>query len=123
MHAICEFKIAEAVPLSGSITYEDLAVEVQRLSGTAILPLDLRRLLRLAITNNTFHEPKIGSVAHNRISLLLLDDTALANWAAFFTMDMMGPVANTVAAMKKWPGSQEANETVGRKTASKVNTC
>ncbi|KAF3070324.1 O-methyltransferase gsfB [Trichoderma lentiforme] len=111
LHAICEFKIAEAVPLTGSITYEDLAVEVQRLSGTAILPLDLRRLLRLAITNNTFHEPKIGSVAHNRISLLLLDDTALANWAAFFTMDMMGPVANTVAAMKKWPGSQEANET------------
>lgn len=107
----------------GSITYEDLAVEVHRLSGTTIIPSDLRRLLRLAITNNTFHEPKIGSVAHNRTSLLLLDDAALANWAAFFTMDMMGPVANTVTAMKKWPGSQEANETVRRKTASKVNTC
>ncbi|PNP55793.1 hypothetical protein THARTR1_04013 [Trichoderma harzianum] len=89
LHAICEFKIAEAVPLSGSITYEDLAVEVHRLSGTTVIPSDLRRLLRLAITNNMFHEPKI----------------------AFFTMDMMGPVANTVAAMKKWPGSQETNET------------
>ncbi|KAL6699503.1 S-adenosyl-L-methionine-dependent methyltransferase [Trichoderma pleuroticola] len=111
LHAICEFKIAEAVPLSGSITYEDLAVEVHRLSGTTVIPSDLRRLLRLAITNNMFHEPKIGSVAHNRTSLLLLDDAALANWAAFFTMDMMGPVANTVAAMKKWPGSQETNET------------
>ncbi|KAL6803347.1 S-adenosyl-L-methionine-dependent methyltransferase [Trichoderma sp. SZMC 28013] len=111
LHAICEFKIAEAVPLLGSITYEDLAVEVHRLSSTTIMPSDLRRLLRLAITNNMFHEPKIGSVAHNRTSLLLLNDTALANWAAFFTMDMMGPVANTVAAMKKWPGSQEANET------------
>lgn len=109
--------------MSGSITYEELAVKVHRLSGTTIIPSDLRRILRLAITNNMFHEPKIGSVAHNRTSLLLLDDTALANWAAFFTMDMMGPVANTVAAMKKWPGSQEANETVRRKTTSIVNTC
>ncbi|UKZ83049.1 hypothetical protein TrVFT333_010850 [Trichoderma virens FT-333] len=111
LHAICEFKIAEAVPLAGSISYGDLAVEIHRLSGTTIIPSDLRRLLRLAIANNIFQEPNIGSVAHNRASLLLLDDAALANWVAFFTMDMMAPIANTVAAMKKWPGSQETNET------------
>ncbi|KAL7931591.1 S-adenosyl-L-methionine-dependent methyltransferase [Trichoderma chlorosporum] len=111
LQAICEFKIAQAVPLTGSISYEDLSVEVQRLSGTTVISSDLRRLLRLAIANDIFHEPKIGSVAHNRASLLLLDDAALANWVSFFTMDMLAPVANTVAAMRKWPGSQEANQT------------
>ncbi|EHK26879.1 uncharacterized protein TRIVIDRAFT_140059 [Trichoderma virens Gv29-8] len=99
------------IPLAGSISYGDLAVEIHRLSGTTIIPSDLRRLLRLSIANNIFQEPNIGSVAHNRASLLLLDDAALANWVAFFTMDMMAPIANTVAAMKKWPGSQETNET------------
>ncbi|KAL7941177.1 S-adenosyl-L-methionine-dependent methyltransferase [Trichoderma barbatum] len=111
LHAICEFKIAEAVPLLGLISYEDLSTEVHRLTGTVIIPSDLRRLLRLAIANNMFHEPKIGSVAHNRTSLLLLDDTALSNWVSFYTMDMMAPVAYTVAAMRKWPGSQEGNQT------------
>ncbi|KAM0259370.1 hypothetical protein ACHAQJ_003402 [Trichoderma viride] len=111
LQAICEFKIAQAVPLTGSISYEDLAAKVHVLTGTTILPSDLRRLMRLAIANNMFHEPKIGSVAHNRTSLLLLEDASLASWAAFFTTDLLGPVANTVAAMRMWPGSQEANQT------------
>ncbi|PON27705.1 O-methyltransferase [Trichoderma gamsii] len=109
--AICEFKIAEAVPLTGSISYEELAIKVHDLTGTTILPSDLRRLMRLAIANNIFQEPKIGSVAHNRASLLLLEDESLASWTAFYTMDLLAPISQTVAAMKAWPGSQETNET------------
>ncbi|KAL7785870.1 S-adenosyl-L-methionine-dependent methyltransferase [Trichoderma ceciliae] len=111
LQAICEFKIAEAVPLIGSISYEDLAAEVHRLTGITIISLDLRRLMRLAIANDIFQELKVGSIAHNRTSLLLLDDTALANWVAFYTTDLLAPVANTIAAMRMWPGSQEANQT------------
>ncbi|KAL7918558.1 S-adenosyl-L-methionine-dependent methyltransferase [Trichoderma austrokoningii] len=111
LQAICEFKIAEAVPLADSITYDGLATKIHDLTGNTILPSDLRRLMRLAIANDIFHEPKIGSVAHNRASLLLLEDESLANWTAFYTMDLLGPISQTVAAMKKWPGSQETNET------------
>lgn len=67
--------------------------------------------MRLAIANSIFQEPKIGSVAHNRASLLLLEDESLASWTAFYTMDLLAPISQTVAAMKKWPGSQETNET------------
>jgi hypothetical protein len=98
--------------LTGSILYKDLAAKVHLLTGTVILPSDLRRLIRLAIANNMFHEPKIGSVAHNRTSLLLLEDASLASWAAFYTTDLLAPIANTVAAMRMWPESQEANQTV-----------
>ncbi|KAH8126894.1 S-adenosyl-L-methionine-dependent methyltransferase [Trichoderma asperelloides] len=111
LQAICEFKIAEAVPLTDFISYEELAIKVHTLTGTTILPSDLRRLMRLAIANNIFHEPKIGSVAHNRASLLLLEDESLASWAAFYTMDLLAPISQTVAAMKMWPGSQETNQT------------
>lgn len=100
------------MPLKGVISYEDLAAEVHDLTGTAIYPFDLRRLLRLAMTNNIFQEPQAGYVAHNRTSLLLLEDETLASWVAMYTSDLLVPVANTVAAMRKWPGSQEANQTV-----------
>lgn len=77
----------------------------------------------LAIVSNLFHEPYPGSVAHNRMSLLLLDDVPLANWVAFYTIDLLGPVANTVAAMKMWPGSQEANQTVRRDAVIVKTVC
>ncbi|KAM0478967.1 hypothetical protein ACHAPX_004945 [Trichoderma viride] len=111
LQAICEFRIAEAVPLTGTVSYEDLATKIYDLTSTTMLPSDLRRLMRLAIANNIFHEPKIGSVAHNRASLLLLEDETLAGWTAFYTMDLLAPISQTVAAMKAWPGSQETNQT------------
>ncbi|KAL7897364.1 S-adenosyl-L-methionine-dependent methyltransferase [Trichoderma sp. SZMC 28014] len=111
LQAICEFKIAEAVPLTEAISYEELAIKIHDLTDTTVEPSDLRRLMRLAIANNIFHEPKLGSIAHNRSSLLLLEDESLANWTAFYTMDLLAPISQTVAAMKTWPGSQETNQT------------
>lgn len=76
--------------------------------------------MRLAIANNIFHEPKIGSVAHNRASLLLLEDESLASWAAFYTMDLLAPISQTVAAMKMWPGSQETNQTASNTSTTTI---
>ncbi|CAM1505847.1 Fc.00g114840.m01.CDS01 [Cosmosporella sp. VM-42] len=109
--AISEFKIAEAVPRSGSISFQDLATEVHKSAGIDLAALDLRRLLRLAICNRLFCEPEPGFVAHNRTSLLLLEDENLASWVGMFTVDFGSPIAHTVEAMKKWPASQEPNET------------
>lgn len=103
--------------MTGSISYEELAIKVHSLTGTTILPSDLRRLMRLAIANNIFQEPKIGSVTHNRASLLLLEDESLASWTAFYTMDLLAPISQTVAAMKTWPGSQETNQTASTSSA------
>lgn len=96
----------------GSISFKDLAIKVGCVAGVDVAPTDLRRLLRLAIANNIFQEPEPGYVAHNRMSLLLIEDEGLANWVGMFTTDFMPSIAYTVAAMKKWPGSQEPNQTV-----------
>lgn len=103
--------------MTEAISYEELAIKIHDLTDTTVEPSDLRRLMRLAIANNIFHEPKLGSIAHNRSSLLLLEDESLANWTAFYTMDLLAPISQTVAAMKTWPGSQETNQTVSTSPA------
>jgi hypothetical protein len=105
LQAVYEFKVAEAVPLSGSISYQDLADKVN------VPMLNLRRLIRHAMTNHIFHEPEKGFVAHTRTSRLLLEDLPLTNWVGFMMNDLWLPIAHVVKAMKKWPGSGESNET------------
>lgn len=113
LQAIVELKIADAVPRYDMITYQDLAQEIERASGVNVPYLDLRRLLRLAMMHNLFREPKPNFVTHSTSSLMLLDDAGLASWVELFTTDFLRPISNTVPAMRKWPGSQEPNETVG----------
>lgn len=107
-----EFKVAEAVPRNGAISFEDLTAAVEALNnGLPIGVLNLRRLVRHAMTNRVFHEPTRGYVAHTRASRLLLEDEPLRNWVAFMCTDLQLPIANVVGAMKKWPASEEPNET------------
>lgn len=109
---MCEFRVAEAVPLRGTISYEDLTAAVESLNnGLPIGVLNLRRLVRHAMTNRIFREPTRGHVAHTRASRLFLEDEALRNWVAFMCTDLQLPIANVVGAMKKWPDSEEPNET------------
>ncbi len=96
------------------ITYQDLAVQVEKISGVEVPYLDLRSLLRLSMVNNLFYEPKPNFVAHSTSSRLLLDDEGITSWVGLYTTDFLQPIANTIPAMRRWPGSQEPNETVRR---------
>lgn len=112
LQAIWEFSIAEAVPLTGHISYKDLTTAVESLNnGLPIGVVNLRRLVRHAMTNRIFHEPVRGYVAHTRASRLLLEDEPLRNWVGFMCHDIQLPIAHVVAAMKKWPASEEPTET------------
>ncbi|KAL6837948.1 O-methyltransferase domain-containing protein [Trichoderma camerunense] len=112
LQSIWEFKIADAVPLDGIISYEDLTAKVREMNnGLNISLLDLRRLIRHAMTNNIFTEPKKGFVAHSRTSQLIREDAPLRNWVGFMCNDLWLPVANVIPAMKKWPASEESTET------------
>jgi hypothetical protein len=105
------FKVAEAVPLTEKISYEEVTKACQKLSGTYVPLWNMRRLIRHAITNRFFCEPELGYVAHNRASRLLLEDQTINAWVGLFTNDMWPGFANTVTAMNKWPGSEEPNHT------------
>lgn len=94
------------------ISYDELTSKVVELNDGLDIPmLNLRRLLRHAMTNRIFTEPKKGYVAHTRTSRLILEDAPLHNWVGFMSSDLWLPVANVVNAMKKWPGSEELTET------------
>lgn len=112
LRAMWEFKVAQAVPLEGSISYEELTAKVETLNNNLpIGVLNLRRLVRHAITNRVFCEPKKNQVAHTRTSRLLLEDEPLSNWVGFCTYDMWLPLVHVTDAMKKWPASDEPTET------------
>ena len=107
-----EFKVPQAVPLQGMISYEDLAAKCVELNNGLEVPmLNLRRMVRHAIQNRVFCEPKKGFVAHSRASQLMLEDELMNNWVGFMCNDLWLPIANVVSAMKQWPGSEESNET------------
>ncbi|KAH6604621.1 hypothetical protein Trco_006328 [Trichoderma cornu-damae] len=110
--SIWEFKIADVVPLDSLMSYENLAARVKELNqGLDVSLLDLRRLVRHAITNRIFAEPEKGFVAHSRTSRLIRQDAPLRNWVGFMCNDLWLPIAHVVPAMKKWPASQESTET------------
>jgi len=112
LQAIWEFSVAQAVPLEGAISYEDLTAKVEALNdGLPIGVLNLRRLLRHAMTNRIFCEPRKNQVAHTRMSRLLLEDEPLKNWVGFISHDMQIPIAKVIEAMRKWPASDEPTET------------
>ncbi len=108
------FKIAEAVPIEGDISYIDLSKKVN------VDVTNLRRLVRHAIANHIFREPRAGYVEHTASSRLLAEDAQLQAWVGFFSEDLLLPIGNAVDAMDKWPGSQEPRQT-GFQIANNTN--
>ncbi|KAE8329587.1 hypothetical protein BDV39DRAFT_213720 [Aspergillus sergii] len=111
LQAIWAFRVPQAVPLPGKISYEDLAEKCHQLSGVFVPLFTLKRIIRHAITNRFFCEPELGFVAHNRASRVLLEEETLDAWVGLLCNDIWPGFACTVEAMKRWPGSGEPNET------------
>lgn len=105
LRAIYHFEIAKSVPIGGDISYVELSKK------TKVDPTNLRRLIRHAMTNFIFQEPRVGYVAHTSSSRLLAEDVQLQAWVGFFSEDLLGPVMKTVDAMDRWPDSQEPRNT------------
>jgi hypothetical protein len=62
------------------------------------------------MTNHIFCEPRKGFVAHTRTSRLLAEDAKMSAWVGLFSEDLWLPIAHTVQALEKWPGSGEPTE-------------
>lgn len=99
------FNVAKAVPIDGDVSYTNLAEKVN------VDEANVRRLVRHAITNHIFCEPRPGYVAHTSSSKLLAEDAQMQAWVGFFSEDLWDPITNTVDAMDKRPGSQEPRQT------------
>ena len=97
---IYHFKIAEAIPVDGSITYAELA------STTGLPELTLKRIIRYLMTWRYFYEPVPGSVAHTAGSKLLIVMRDTVGYIVDETFSS-GPRIGAVAEM--FPKSEERN--------------
>ncbi|KAI0448092.1 S-adenosyl-L-methionine-dependent methyltransferase [Xylaria telfairii] len=103
--AIVRFGLAHLVPINGEITFSELAAA----AGLGEVPV--RKLIRHAITQHIFHEPRPGVVAHSATSRLLAEDADVAAWVRWCADDCWLAAYHTCEAIARWPASEEPNET------------
>ncbi|KAK7555287.1 S-adenosyl-L-methionine-dependent methyltransferase [Phyllosticta citricarpa] len=104
LNAVYRFDIAQAVPLDHPVSFDHVA------KATGLDIVNVKRIVRHAMTNRIFCEPREGYVAHTAASRVLLDDPTMKDWVGLCTSDFFPAAARTVDAMVKWPGSQEPNQ-------------
>jgi hypothetical protein len=105
LQAVYQFKVAQAVPIEGDISWAELSKAI------GVDESNTKRLVRHAMTNRVFVEPRAGYVAHNAASRVLHDDEQMQNWVGVTTSDFYQAAAKTVEAMLKYPASPEPAET------------
>lgn len=101
IHSILNYDIVHAFPVGGQATY----AEISQYCG---LNEDVvRRLLRHAISNRCFREPRPGVVEHTALSRLFAEDPYLADFTIVGCEEMMRTTTYVVPAMRAHPNSEE----------------
>ncbi|OTB16742.1 hypothetical protein K445DRAFT_43673, partial [Daldinia sp. EC12] len=98
------FGIARNVPIDGEITFSDF-------SAATGLAKDMRKVVRHAIMQCIFCEPRPGVVTHTAASCLLAEDADLAAWMQWGVDNYWPTTCHACEAMARRPGSEELNET------------
>ncbi|ROW15360.1 hypothetical protein VPNG_02376 [Cytospora leucostoma] len=103
--AVARFNLAQAFPVEGEITFRELS------SAVGLGETHIRKLVRHAMTQKIFCEPRPGVVAHSACSRLIAEDEAIHSYLRFKTDDLWHAAFHTCDAVAKWPGSEEPNQT------------
>ncbi|KAF3153509.1 hypothetical protein TWF225_001752 [Orbilia oligospora] len=102
LQVIYNFKIAQFVPETGDISFEDLGSKVN------IPATKLGQVLRYAMTNHIFYEPRDGYVAHTASSLLLRDENLPASaWVGVCVDEFFHASTNATKALKNFPHHED----------------
>ena len=85
------------VPVDSTITLAELEAK------TSLDPINLARLLRMAMTNGIFREPSPGIIAHTAASRVLAEDENMQAWIGFNGEDIFPASAHVLQALKAHP--------------------
>ncbi|OOF90715.1 hypothetical protein ASPCADRAFT_211898 [Aspergillus carbonarius ITEM 5010] len=96
------FNIAAAIPLDRAVPYSEVATTAN------VDENRLKSVLRLAMTNRLFCEPRPGFVAHNAASALLVTSPALNDWVGYTTEETYPASVKLVEATERYGSSQLA---------------
>ncbi|KAI1779353.1 S-adenosyl-L-methionine-dependent methyltransferase [Hypoxylon cercidicola] len=105
LQLINHYGIANLVPLDGPIAFAQLQAK------TSLDPINLARLLRHAMANRLFQEPKPGVIAHTAASRLLAVDDDLQAWVGFNAEEVYPGSAHVVDALEQHPEATSLHHT------------
>lgn len=103
---MARFNLAQAFPVESEITIRELSAAV------GLGETHISKLVRHAITQKIFCEPRPGVIAHSACSRLIAEDEAIHSYLRFKTDDLWHAAFHLCDAVAKWPGSEEPNQTV-----------
>jgi hypothetical protein len=102
--AIYHFDIANHVPIDGEAPFEEVAQKV----GLALR--DFKIVVRYAMTNFVFCEPRVGYIAHTAASKVLKENRLIASLMGMGTNEIFPGLIKEIEALEKHPGSDEPTE-------------
>ncbi len=88
---------AKLVPIDSTITLAELQTK------TPLDPINLARVLRMAMTNGIFREPSPGVIAHTAQSRVLAEDENLQAWVGFNGEDIFPSAGHVIQALNAHP--------------------
>jgi len=105
MHVAYHFKLAQAVPLPGSITFEDLAKK------TGLTVTNVARFIRRLAIAHVFAESPPGNVSHTAASALIHSDANMYALLGHMMEEAYGSSCKVVEALTRYPlGAGEPHE-------------
>ncbi|KAK3944724.1 6-hydroxytryprostatin B O-methyltransferase [Diplogelasinospora grovesii] len=110
---LIRYDIFHLVPMSGAISYTDLATTASRANSGVTIPEErLKSIIRMAMTSALFLEPEPNRICHSATSSLLARDADVHSWASYLsTRSAPTALAMTAAHGRFSPSSVAKNET------------
>ncbi|KAF3917610.1 O-demethylpuromycin-O-methyltransferase [Arthrobotrys entomopaga] len=103
IHVIMHFGITHLVPKEGDISFQEIA------DKTALPLSKIRQVLRYAMNNRIFCEPRYGYVSHTAASVILRDDPFMQAWINYNCEDLAPSASKVVEALEKFPESRDTD--------------
>src|SRR4051812_17270441 len=100
LQAVYHFGMAKAVPLDGEASFAQIA------QATGVDEDRVERLIRHAMTNHIFTEPRTGYVAHTAASRLLVQNQGLQDFVGTNTEEVWPASVSLITAMERFPDSK-----------------
>ncbi|PQE10357.1 hypothetical protein CJF32_00000898 [Rutstroemia sp. NJR-2017a WRK4] len=101
LKAILAYNIHNLVPLESGTTFQDLA------DKTSVPVKKLTRLLRFAMTDHFFQEPRPGFIKHTAATKALVLMPNIVTWSEMGMYEVSPAKMHIVDAVAKWPDSEE----------------
>ncbi|KAI1208033.1 S-adenosyl-L-methionine-dependent methyltransferase [Annulohypoxylon truncatum] len=103
--AVTRFGLARNLPVGSETSFAEMA------KSSGLSESNVRKLVRCAVAQRIFEEPRPGVVAHSAASRLLAEDPGVHDFVATCSDELWQAAAQTCNAMAKYPGSEEPTET------------